>query len=218
MRPAIILFAKAPVPGRVKTRLATRYSPEQAAELHRAFVRDALRMLHTLTPRADLELQTDAPTDAWRDIKVARSLQVTGDLGCRMLHALRRALAAGRPQAMIVGSDVPTLPAGHLSRLLRAKVDVALGPAVDGGYYAIACRKTHPRMFAGVEWSGARALRDTVRAAEACGLTVELGETWFDIDSPGDLVRLASSPNLPPHTEEWFRRHGRHLLPGNVNR
>ena len=80
-----------------------------------------------------------------------------------MLHALRRALAAGRPQAMIVGSDVPTLPAGHLSRLLRAKVDVALGPAVDGGYYAIACRKTHPRMFAGVEWSGARALHDTVR-------------------------------------------------------
>lgn len=175
-------------------------------------------MLHILTPQADLELQTDALTDAWHDIEVARSVQVTGDLGRRMLHALDRALAAGRPQAMIVGSDVPTLPAGHLSRLLRAKADVALGPAVDGGYYAIACRKTHPRMFAGVEWSGARALHDTVRAAEACGLTVELGETWFDIDSPEDLVRLASSPNLPPDTWGWFRRHARHLLAGSINR
>ena len=92
------------------------------------------------------------------------------------------------------------------------QISVVLGPAADGGYYAISCRRTHPGMFDGVEWSGPRALQGTVRAARQCGLTVTLGDTWFDIDTPDDLVRLARSPSLPPRTAAWLEKRRRDVL------
>lgn len=206
VRPSIILFAKAPVPGRVKTRLRG-LSPALAARLHAAFVRDAFEMLRSFEPRADLELHTDVFTDEWNDLEVARFLQAGGDLGDRLLAALQAGLAAGRPQVIIVGSDAPTLPACHVARLLDSAADVMLGPAEDGGFYAIACRRTDPRMFAGVAWSGPQTLADTVKAAKACGLSVELGEPWFDVDTIEDLRRLAASLSLPRHTAAWLARH-----------
>ena len=190
MRPVIVLYAKAPVPGCVKTRLAAAVGEERAARLHEAFVRDMLAMLATHAGAADIELHTDIPTDAWSDLAVARALQPDGDLGERMYLTLEAALRAGRPQAMIVGSDAPTLPAAHISLLLAAAADVALGPCRDGGYYAIACRRVHPRMFRGVQWSHQETLQATIRACRACGLSVEIGEEWFDVDVPEDLDRL----------------------------
>lgn len=214
MRPAIILFAKAPAPGQVKTRLQSRYSPEQAAGLHDAFVRDLLESLLCSRGAWEVELHTNISTDAWPDAGVPRRLQVPGDLGRRMLHALETALGEGRPQAMILGADVPALPAGHLERLLVSGADVALGPTSDGGYYAIACRRTHARMFDGVAWSTDGALAETAAACERCGLSVELGEPWFDVDHPADVERLAALPDLPVHTRAWLVRHAPELLPG----
>jgi rSAM/selenodomain-associated transferase 1 len=212
MQPVIILFAKAPLAGRVKTRLQPRVPPVQAAELHTCFVLDMLEMMERLSGLADLELHTDTVTDAWGDKKVARYLQTEGDLGARMLHALERSLDAGRPQAMIVGSDSPTLPADHLRLLLDSKADVALGPAEDGGFYAIACRRIHPEMFAGVGWSESLALQQTVQACERCGFSVEIGMEWFDVDYAADLQRLAHSPGLPPHTAAWFRKYAPRII------
>lgn len=203
MRPLIILFAKAPVPGRVKTRLGL--PPEAAAALHTAFVHDMLETLASLDDTADIELSTDSETDAWNDVAAARSVQTAGDLGARMYAALERALETGRPRVMILGSDAPTLPAAHVRTLLRSAAEVALGPADDGGYYGIACRKIHAAMFRRVAWSTASALKDTVRAARNCGLSTELGPAWFDIDEPVDLVRLRASPLLPRHTAECLR-------------
>jgi hypothetical protein len=192
VRPVIVLYAKAPVPGRVKTRLGVRVGEARAARLHEAFVRDMLAMLATHAGAADLELHTDIPTDAWSDLAVARALQPAGDLGERMYLTLDAALRAGRPQVMIVGGDAPTLPAAHIGLLLAAAADVALGPCRDGGYYAIACRRVHPRMFRGVPWSHQEALQATIRACRACGLSVEIGEEWFDVDVPEDLERLSA--------------------------
>jgi hypothetical protein len=109
---------------------------------------------------------------------------------------------------MVVGSDSPTLPAGHLQKLLESGADVALGPCEDGGYYAIACRRVHERMFEGVEWSSPGALEQTARAARACGLSVDVGEAWWDVDEPASLARLASLDDLPPHTAGFLRRLG----------
>jgi rSAM/selenodomain-associated transferase 1 len=212
MRPVIVLFAKAPVPGRVKTRLQPPLTPAQAAVLHTAFVHDALALL-TGCPDADVELHTDIPTDAWPEWQVPRKLQISGDLGLRMVHALAGALQAGRPQAIIVGSDAPTLPAAHLRWLLDATADVALGPCDDGGYYAIACRRAHPRMFEGVEWSTPRALAQTRAAAERCGLTVVLGPSWFDVDESQDLERLLRSGALPLYTAVWAALQSRNAYP-----
>ena len=191
-----ILFAKAPIPGRVKTRLAAGIGPDRAAALHRAFTAD---MIEKLMPLAPLELHTDIETDEWRQFNVTRRLQAPGGLGERMLHAV---MSASPIAAIVVGSDAPTVPFGHLEKLIHSAADIALGPAEDGGFYAIFCRKLHPQMFEGVEWSGPRALEQTVRAATRCGLSVEIGPQWWDVDQLEDLERLRLDPHLPRFTRE----------------
>jgi rSAM/selenodomain-associated transferase 1 len=192
MRPLVVLFARNPVPGRVKTRLGM--SPDRASALHEAFVRDALHTIATLDG-VDTELSTDEPCAAWPDWTGRRSVQPAGSLGDRVYAAIKRALDEGRNKVMVLGSDSPGLPATHISELLRSSADIALGPADDGGYYAIACRRADSRMFEGVRWSSDSALTDTVRAAEACGLSVEIGPQWFDVDTPVDLERLRALPH-----------------------
>ncbi len=125
-----------------------------------------------------------------------------------MLQAMRTVLSQGRPAAMIAGTDAPTVPLGHLEHLLCSDRDVALGPAEDGGFYAVSCRKVSPGMFDNVEWSGPRALRQTRAAAEASGLTVELGPRWWDVDSTADLDRLLSTADLPEHTARVLKERG----------
>jgi rSAM/selenodomain-associated transferase 1 len=204
----MILFAKAPIPGRVKTRLATAIGAEPAAELYRAFVVDTISKLTEFRDVADIELHTDTLTDAWSTAGVARDLQVAGGLELKLLHALAGALQTGRPQAMVLGSDSPTLPRGHIQRLLDSKADVALGPCEDGGYYAIACRCVRPEMFGGVEWSTPYVLEQTERAVRASGLSVERGDLWYDVDEPEDLARLMKDPALPPCTRQaWHSQH-----------
>lgn len=208
MRPVILLFAKAPVPGRAKTRLQPPLSALQAATLHSAFVEDALELLVVSLPQVDVELHTDTPTDAWGTAPVARKLQAEGNLDVKMRSAAEAALREGRPRVMIVGSDSPTLPAAYLASLLECPTDVALGPCEDGGYYAIAFRRTHPAMFEGVTWSVATTLEATAAACRRVGLTVEFGPRWFDVDSPADVGRLLSDPGLRRHTAAWFAQHG----------
>jgi rSAM/selenodomain-associated transferase 1 len=183
----IILFAKAPVPGRVKTRLGL--DPERAAALHSEFVRQALEMLEHCEG-VDVELSTDEPTGAWPEFSGRRTVQVSGDLGVRIYAALSGALAAGRGKAVVLGSDSPGLPPSHVQALVASGADIALGPTDDGGFYAIACSRAGPAMFDAVHWSTSSALEDTVQASLRCGLTVEVGPAWFDVDRPEDLARL----------------------------
>ena len=192
MLSAIAVFAKAPIPGRVKTRLAVTLGAEEAARLHERMVSTLVLRLIEAANRlgCDVELHTDTLTDAWAGLAVSRALQVDGDLGARMLHALREGLDAGRTRMLILGGDVPTVPISHLEALLGADSDVALGPAEDGGYYAICCRKTHPEMFAGVAWSTSEACAQTASACRRAGLSVSFGLVWFDVDEPSDLDRL----------------------------
>lgn len=184
VHPLVIVFAKAPIPGRVKTRLQSALTANEAARLHEQFVAQTLEIVKGF-PR--VELHSDVETDAWPEFTGARRLQGAGDLGARLIQALGDKTA---PVVMVVGSDAPTLPVEYLQELLASHRDVALGPAEDGGYYAIAARKTHPDMFANVRWSTEYALRDTVAACESAGLTVGLGRTWWDVDEPADLARL----------------------------
>jgi rSAM/selenodomain-associated transferase 1 len=188
--PLIVVFAKAPIPGRVKTRL--RVDPTRAVELHSSFVRQTLLMLESLHGEADVELSTDEPTQAWPEFEVARSVQCQGQLGERIYSALERALVVGRPKALILGSDSPGLPPAHVRALLDSPADVCLGPVEDGGFYAIACSRVAPAMFSGVRWSTSTTLSDAVRTIGNCSLSVELGPGWFDVDTPEDLTRLGA--------------------------
>jgi uncharacterized protein len=189
--PLLIVFAKAPRPGFVKTRLGLQ--PEAAASLYAQFVRGTLETVCKLQPEAALELSLDLPCDAWAEFSLPRTLQRPGTLGVRLYAALERGLAVGHPKVVILGSDSPTLPAAHIRFLLRSASDVTLGPARDGGYYGIACRKIAPGMLDGVRWSSPHALDDTLRAVQRCGLSCTLGPQWFDVDTPEDLLLLDPS-------------------------
>lgn len=206
MFPVIQLFAKAPVPGRVKTRLQPVVSAVDAASLHRSFVADVLEGLEGFTGVADVELHVDVLTEDWPEFGVPRVLQYSGDLGERMRRAALGALEAGRPGVVILGSDSPGLPGEFVRELIESERDVTFGPSEDGGYWGIATRRVAEGMFDGVEWSTERALEQSVAACERCGLTVGLGREWFDVDSPADLVRLVREP-MPPRTTVWLREH-----------
>ncbi|MCC7340623.1 MAG: TIGR04282 family arsenosugar biosynthesis glycosyltransferase [Bryobacterales bacterium] len=197
----IAVFAKAPRPGEVKTRLAAAVGDECAAGLHRAFVADVLATALSLGEA--VELHTDRPTEEWAEFRVARRLQVAGDLGTRLLHVLRTAAPA-----LIIGSDVPSIPASHLRRVLDSTADLALGPAEDGGYWAIRARKAPgERLFRNVAWSSGRELEQTVMNAREDGLDVEIGPEWYDVDTVEEFRRLLAGWR-PPHTSRFLRLFG----------
>lgn len=202
MRPVLILFAKAPEPGRVKTRLAKTIGTDNAAKLHRAFVEDTLQKATDLARQGlvDIELHTDVETDAWVSNQVTHRLQAPGDLGHRMYYALHQAFVEGRTKAMIVGTDSPTLPPSYLLNLLELPEDAAFGPCSDGGYYAICCRRITAEVFRSVNWSAASTLEETMAAWHRAGLSTAVGESWFDVDEIEDLDRLREDRNLPPWT------------------
>ena len=202
----LAVFAKAPIPGRVKTRLIPPLTPESAASLHEAMVLDTVNAGSSFQA-AVCELHTDIVTDAWNDLDVSRKLQIPGDLGLKMLHALDTGLRAGAPRVLILGART-TVPPGHIDALLASDADIALGPADDGGYYAISARRVHPDMFRDVEWGTHTALNATIRAITAHGLSVEIGPAWYDVDQPADLVRLAADHNLRSATRNWLERNG----------
>lgn len=212
MLPKLIVFARAPVAGRVKTRLASELSPHRALEFHVAMTSDLLSRLKQVRAIADVELHTDEITQTWNSINIPVRVQASGDLGRRLYRAISQALEAGHSAAIVVGSDSPTFPLAHLSALLDTHAGVALGPTPDGGFYAILCRRTHPEMFDGVTWSSADTRAETERAIRRCGLTVAIGPEWYDVDTAADLSRLAEDPDLGPATRLVLERSGR--MPG----
>jgi rSAM/selenodomain-associated transferase 1 len=208
--PLLILFARAPVAGRVKTRLCPPLSFAQAADLHSALVQDAIEMLSSLSDVADLELSSDSPSQAWPGVTLPRSLQPAGGLDVRLFHALSGALTRGCKVAMVIGSDSPGLPSSHIDALLKSDSDVTLGPTLDGGFFAIACRRVHPNMFEGVRWSTVFTLDDVVRSVVQCNLTITMGPAWFDVDVEEDLQRMLKMSNLPNHTARWSKDYREH--------
>ncbi len=163
-------------------------------------------MLSTFSGYADLELSSDSVIAAWPDVTLPQSVQAEGDLGLRIFQALAGALASGHPVVIVVGSDSPGLPASHISALLASEADVTLGPTLDGGFFAIACRRVQADMFDQVRWSTEFTLADVARSAAQCGLTLATGPTWFDVDVKEDLERMLKMSNLrelPRHAAQW---------------
>jgi len=196
LRNLIILFARAPLRGLVKTRLAKHFGADVALRLHQAFVLDVAARAAACLP---IELHTDVATDAWPELRCPRRLQRPGELGVRMHAALEEALARGWERVAIVGTDAPDLPASHIVSLFDQDADVCLGPAEDGGFWGVACRRVSAGMFEAVEWSSPRTLEATVAACGRSALSVVLAPSWADVDEPADLLRLAARPSLALH-------------------
>ena len=194
----VIVFARAPVPGEVKTRLIARLGARGAAALHAALVERTLETACSArVSRVELCCAPDESHPFFlacaQRFGVALTAQAEGDLGARM-HAAFERVVPGSGRALLIGTDCPALTSAHLrdaAAALQAGHDAVLGPAEDGGYVLIGLARTSPRVFDGIGWGGPDVLRDTRARLGALGWRWhELAELW-DVDRPDDLARLA---------------------------
>lgn len=215
--PALILFARTPVPGKVKTRLCPPLSPEEALSLYTAFLEDAARVYGRpaqWTPVLAAEPEPDDPAlvrlfgAGWR-----RQAQAPGDLGAKLTAAFEAERARGARAVLALGSDHPALPIDRVEAAFEAILsgqDAAIVPAEDGGYCAIALgpRAFPALVFRAVPWSTPEVLASTRARLSGAGLSVTLLEAACDVDRPEDLDRLradlarrdACAPDYPRAT------------------
>ena len=192
----LVVFVRPPTAGKVKTRLTGLFGERGAAELYRAFVEDTLRLCARVRDagRVDVALWSAGPDDDivsdWADrLGVSATLQPQGDLGVKLAMAFDEGLRRYQ-RVVIIGSDVPTLPFDLIGAAFDSleETPIMLGPANDGGYYAIGASQRARPSFEGVRWSTADALEDTVKANAP--REVAIIAPWYDIDEPEDLAVL----------------------------
>lgn len=196
---ALIIFAKAPVPGQVKTRLCPPLTPDEAATLHGSFVLDTLERTKTAIVKGRLSVDryiACLPAASLVFFKILEERhgvrlvdQVGDDLGQRMHRAFTDLFDRGYRHVFIVGTDVPTLPLAVYRQAvsLIESHELVLGPATDGGYYLIGLKRPVPELFTDVPWSTATVFATTCRNASALGLSIGLLKEWRDIDVAEDL-------------------------------
>ena len=206
----LMVFAKAPIAGLVKTRLFPHISFEEAARLQHAFLADTLDKAFSLPDtRVCLAYEPASALPFLKELfdkeDVLEYLPQEGvDLGERMRRAFDEGFRMGAGRVLIIGSDVPTLPERSISagfeRLSHS--DVVLGPAVDGGYYLIGLNRPAPALFEGIVWSGPDVFASTLKRAFALGLRVDVLPEHRDVDSFTDL-KLLVTELLPPNTHRF---------------
>ena len=216
---ALVIFAKAPVPGEVKTRLCPPLTPDEAATLHGSFVLDMLERTKLAVAKLQLPFHrylACAPSSELVFFKIMEERQgvrlldqVGADLGQRMHHTFASLFAKGYERVLLVGTDVPTLPLSVYQDALTllGKSDVVLGPALDGGYYLIGLTKPAEQLFTQVPWSTDQVLAVTQQNAKTLGLSVSLTTAWRDVDTIADLHSLITAcqeDNKKPKQDRSF--------------
>lgn len=189
----VIVFARAPRAGQVKTRIARRIGDAAAARLHERLVRAAVATARSARC-GPVELHVSARHASFRRLGVPIRLQRGADLGSRMNHALRHALRR-HARAVLIGSDSPALTPAAIARgarWLQGGADIVLAPAQDGGYALIGARRINVEVFSAVEWGGERVLAQTRANLLRARLSVRCLPMVWDVDRPEDLDRLRS--------------------------
>ena len=214
----LAVFVRPPEAGTVKTRLAAELGEDGAAALYRAFVEDTIAICSRVREagRVDLALWTSghsALVSEWAErLGTSAELQPEGDLGQRLSKAFEEGLRRYE-RVVVIGSDMPTLPIDLIGAAFEAleKNRLLLGPAHDGGYYAIGASKRRQPSFDGVRWSTSTAFADTIAANRATPAAVL--PPWYDIDEPQDLkilrAHLSVSAAAAPATSSVLSELGR---------
>ena len=199
--PGLLLFARTPERGKVKTRLVPPLSEPEALDLYRAFLEDASVIYGASGRWRSILLAEPDPEEAslaalfpppW-----ARGRQAPGDLGERLAAAFEMEFARGAPAAVAVGSDHPALRRGQIEEAfarLTLGDDAVVIPADDGGYCAIglSARVRVRDVFEDIPWSSPRVLSATRDRFAARGIRAAYLEPAYDVDRPEDLERLRS--------------------------
>ena len=211
----IIIFAKAPVKGHVKTRLATDMDEADVVNLYRYFVLDVLyKIKSTGLPH---KIFYDPPgTEAlmadWLGANNDFVLQKGKNLGERMENAFMKLFINNITRAVIIGTDSPDLPEAYILDAFSGleKNDAVIGPAVDGGYYLIGFNKDSiiPEVFANMPWGTDTVFEKTMAILNKRNLSVRVLPKWRDVDTIDDLRHLIQSlkkkPALAPATYSFL--------------
>lgn len=197
----IVIFAKQPLPGRVKTRLIPALGAEGAARLARGMLEATIE--EALATGLDVELRGDPDAAEWRDARLGLALTAQGEGG--LGERLARAAAAGRP-VLLIGADCPELDRRRLRAAADALAthDAVIHPAHDGGYALLGLRRFDESLFEDIAWSTAAVAGQTIAKIEALGWSLHRGETLSDVDEPKDLRHSRESGNSAPAVQAGF--------------
>jgi rSAM/selenodomain-associated transferase 1 len=209
----LLIFAKPPVAGVVKTRLSPALPAAEAARVYEACLRDVIAL--ATRERGRVEVWHSGGVRAGRFFArafphVVRRAQGRGGLGTRMADAFGRSFADGGERVVLMGSDSPTLPDALLTSAFHELREAGgvIGPTLDGGYYLIGlCRAVWPEaavIFEGMRWSTPEVLAATLERTLQAGLDVRLLPAWYDVDVPADLVRARADAAGDSHLGRWL--------------
>jgi rSAM/selenodomain-associated transferase 1 len=189
------IFAKAPRPGAVKTRLAKSLGDEAAARLYEAFLRDLLERLQAVNAHRVLAFASESDAAYCTGLcgsGYELTVQIGVDLGARMAAFFQQQFAAGARRVVLVGSDAPGLPVERIEKAfceLQYR-DVVIGPCNDGGYYLIAMRRLIDSAFCDIDWSTDRVFQQTINRLHERQVSHSVLDPWYDVDISRDLLRL----------------------------
>jgi rSAM/selenodomain-associated transferase 1 len=198
---ALAVMAKAPRPGKVKTRLSPPLTPDQAAQLNICFIRDTTENIHQVTERsnsAGIVVYTPVGDETAFDNLLPPGFLLLGQrgdgFGERLINACEDLFACEFGAVCLIDSDSPTMPQAALLQavewLSRPGDRVVLGASDDGGYYLIGVKRIHRRLFEQIDWSTERVLAQTMERAGEINLDAELLPAWYDVDDAATLQRL----------------------------
>ncbi|MDH5473283.1 MAG: TIGR04282 family arsenosugar biosynthesis glycosyltransferase [Gammaproteobacteria bacterium] len=199
----IIVFARTPIMGKVKTRLIPALGAEGARNLHCQMIEHTLGMLSS-TKMAPLELHCSPDINHEYLISLSSRYQLElkhqygSNLGNRMSHALDQALNDNR-YVILIGTDCPALTSSYIRQaleILQSGTDIVIGPAKDGGYVLIGTSRKQADIFTDIDWGTNRVLQQTRNRIINTGLSYKELETLWDVDIPEDLENIINDKQL----------------------
>lgn len=218
MKRFLIVFAKEPENGKVKTRLRKYFSDAQLLNLYKAFLKDTLNIAKKVHCEEKVLAfhSTKSPDYLKKIAKRFKFYKQTGkNLGERMHNAFVCARENKAEKTVIIGSDSPNLPGRFIEETFRKLdlYDIVLGPSDDGGYYLIGLKEPCSGMFRGIKWSSDKVLKQTLIAAKKYKKKLAMLQMWYDIDDLESLTKLIGDPRKNKNTDvaKWTMR----ILPSN---
>jgi len=213
MMRSLIIFAKEPEIGRVKTRLSGYLSGGQCLDLYKAFLRDTIDLSKRVKCGLKIlaydsgKVSPDYLKESARGFVFYK--QRGRNLGMRMHDAFKFAKGKGARKTVIIGSDSPNLPFRFIREAFNEldKFDIALGPSLDGGYYLIGVKEPHLGLFKGIRWSKDHVFETTLKNAGDLKIKSAVLPLWYDVDSPFYLSYLKKdlSSKINKDTARWTK-------------
>lgn len=203
---AIILFARDPVAGKVKTRLAPFLSQDLILELYTRFLNDSIEKICAVGTADPFIGVTPADSSGYFsrvnvEPPLTIFLQEGKDLGEKMLNAFQARFDEGYERVVIIGADSPSLPVAYIETALNSGKDLVIGPSTDGGYYLIGMyQKPVNVFFGGMEWGSEKVLKQTLERIKKSGASLKLLPPWYDVDREEDLKFLKTHLELIAQT------------------